>query len=266
MPVIQIGAAAAVLNDLLDRITIRTIAGIRPAAEALHEFSMSLGGLRTAACANIASKDPMVDGNGAILAAEVFGWRKPGEQWWSRPHLALTSPLTIACRYETDPFWCNKSGIYTQQANPQLAHLDLSDFLERAMTAGAIVIPIHLAYGQIGAVSFQPAATEQTDLSREFAEYGELLGLCARKFVSSYVKVMKKPHWIAADVRLSMRENECLRWAAVGKTDSEIAVILSRSCATIRFHIHNAAMKLNAVNRSQAIFKAGQLGYLGSVN
>ena len=77
---------------------------------------------------------------------------------------------------------------------------------------------------------------------------------------------MDKPQNISSDVRLSKRENECLRWAAVGKTDSEIALILSRSCATIRFHIHNAALKLNAVNRSQAVFKAGQLGYLGLIN
>ena len=56
-----------------------------------------------------------------------------------------------------------------------------------------------------------------------------------------------------------------MRWAAVGKTDQEIAMLLSRSCATVRFHIHNAAVKLDAVNRSQTVFKASQLGFLGSV-
>jgi DNA-binding CsgD family transcriptional regulator len=66
-------------------------------------------------------------------------------------------------------------------------------------------------------------------------------------------------------VRLSKREVECLRWAALGKTDQEIAMIMSRSCATVRFHIHNAAIKLDAVNRSQTVFKASQLGYLGSI-
>lgn len=71
--------------------------------------------------------------------------------------------------------------------------------------------------------------------------------------------------WIPKNCRLSKREVECLRWAAVGKTDVEIAMILGRSCATVRFHIHNAATKLEAVNRSQTVFKATQLGYLGSV-
>jgi len=249
------------LNDLLERIAIRNAAGIRAAAEELRDGVKSLTGLRVAPCANIASKAPMVDGDGHILASEVFGWCQPGERWWERPRLALTSPITLACRYECEPFWCNSVGIYTQQPNPRLLGLDLTDFFERAMTEAAIVVPIHLPYGQIGAVSFQPPVAVH-DLSAEFAEYGDLLGMLSRKFICSYVKVTDKAHWIPSDVKLSKREIECLRWAAVGKTDNEIALILARSSATIRFHIHNAATKLNAVNRSQAVFKAGQLGYL----
>ena len=254
------------LNTLLERLVIRSLDRIRPAAEALRDAAFAIANLRVAAAANIASKDPMVDEDGTILASEVFGWREPNERWWERPRLALTSPLTLACRYESEPFWCNKEGLHTQQFNPHLCALDLTDFFERAMTEVAIVVPIHLPYGQIGAVSFQPVESDRTDLTQEFAEFGDLLGLLARKFVCSYVKVMDKQQWIPSDVRMSKREIECLRWAAVGKTDSEIAIILARSCATIRFHIHNAALKLNAVNRSQAVFKAGQLGYLGSVS
>ena len=52
------------------------------------------------------------------------------------------------------------------------------------------------------------------------------------------------------------------RLAYIGKTDLEISMIMSRSRATVRFHIHNASMKLNAVNRSQTVFKAAQLGYI----
>ena len=253
------------VNDLHKRITINSLAGIRPAAEALRDAAYDMAKLRVAACANIASKDPMVDGKGNILASEVFGWREPGERWWERPRLALTSPLTLACRYESEPFWCNAKGIHTHQLNPHLASLDLGDFLERAMTEAAIVVPIHMPYGLIGAVSFQPETSQCSDLSEDFEAYGEILGMLARKFICGYTKIVSKQHWIPPDVRMSKREIECLRWAAVGKTDSEIAMIRGRSCATIRFHIHNAAQKLNAVNRSQAVFKAAQLGYLGSL-
>src|SRR5262245_26001691 len=82
------------LNSLLESIAIRSMEGIRPAAEALRDAAMSLTGLRVAPCANIASKEPMVDGDGNILASEVFGWCDPSERWWERPQLALTSPIT----------------------------------------------------------------------------------------------------------------------------------------------------------------------------
>ena len=262
----EIEKTAVPLNLMLDRVTVHSLDDLRSAALVLHETALEIGNFRTAPCSNIASKEPMTDGKGAILATEVFGWNESSERWWARPRLALTSPLTLACRYESEPFWCNKSGIHTKQYNPHLASLDLTNFSERAMTEVAIVVPIHLPYGQIGAVSFNPIGSDRTDLSEEFELYGDLLGVLARKFIRSYVRVKQAQRWISDDVRLSKREIECLRWAAVGKTDGEIATILSRSCATIRFHIHNAAQKLNAVNRSQAVFKAGQLGFLGSVN
>jgi len=252
-------------SDLLQSVTIRSRRGIHAAAEALRDAAESCGNLRVAPCANIALKDPMIDEHGNVLASHVFGWGAvEGERWWERSTLALTSPITLACRYESEPFWLNAAGLHTQQDNPHLAALDLRDFSERAMTDAAIVVPVHMPYGQLGAVNFLPI-TARTDLTREFAEYGDLLGLLARKFISSYTRVAYKQQWIPSDVQMSKREIECLRWAAVGKTDSEIALIRGRSCATIRFHIHNAAMKLNAVNRSQAIFKAAQLGYLGSL-
>jgi hypothetical protein len=66
------------LNETLERLTVRTMSDVRTAALALQAAASSLGGLRTAACANIASKDPMVDADGAILARDVFGWTEPG--------------------------------------------------------------------------------------------------------------------------------------------------------------------------------------------
>jgi len=203
---------------------------------------------------------------GLSLALDVFGWTDPGPRWWENARLALTSPLTIACRYESEPFWCNEHGIHLRQQNAHIASLDIADFCKRAMTEAAIVVPIHLPFGEIAAVSFNPKEPERTDLSAEFAQHADTLEHWARRFICSYVKVRAKHRWIASDVRLSKREVQCLRWASLGKTDEEIARILGRSCATIRFHIHNAAIKLNAVNRSQTVFKASQLGYLGLDN
>jgi LuxR family quorum sensing-dependent transcriptional regulator len=55
---------------------------------------------------------------------------------------------------------------------------------------------------------------------------------------------------------LTNREVECLRWVAQGKTDIEIAMILSISARTARFHIENAKRKLRVATRVQAVAEA----------
>lgn len=59
--------------------------------------------------------------------------------------------------------------------------------------------------------------------------------------------------------RLMPRELECLRWVALGKTDAEIAVILSISPRTARFHVENAKLKLRVATRVQAVAEALRL-------
>lgn len=235
---------------------------IRRAAEALHQLSLAAANMRAAPSHNIADKRTPVDMAGSVLARDVFGWEDQGPVWWKNTRIALESPITAACRYESDPFWVNAEGFRTRQHNGYLTAIDLTNFDHRAMTRAAIVVPIHLPFGQIGAVSFNPLDGEKTDLSAEFDLYGDYFGVLARTFIGSYVHTMGKIHQLPSKSRLSKREVECLSWAAIGKTDLEISMIMARSRATVRFHIHNASIKLDAVNRSQTVYKAAQLGYI----
>ncbi len=246
-------------------IDISSLQDIRPAAEALRDMARDLSNFRVAVSANIASKLPVTDAQGNALAQTVFGWPSSKDQWWKKPLLALSSPLIFVCRYESEPFWANARAIHTRAPNPLLSQIDLSHFRESVNAESFIVVPVHLPFGQIGAISYSPIEPGREDLSREFALYADILEYHGRRFINGYSRVTSQRPWIARNCRLSKREVECLRWAALGKTDAEIATILGRSCATVRFHIHNAATKLEAVNRSQTVFKATQLGYLGSV-
>jgi len=248
--------------DNIKAVRIGDAQSVRTAAEAFRRIVEELGDFRIAACHNIAVKEPMVDASGAILASDVFGWTV-NDRWWHSPRLALDSPLPAACRYTSEPFWCNADGIRTWQRNAFLEKIDLTNFEARAMTRAAIVVPVHLPFGQVGAVSFNSPDPEVTDLGDAFEAFGDELGVYARTFISSYVPVMCRAQRLPAASRLSKREVECLRWAAIGKTDFEISTIIERSRATVRFHIHNASLKLDAVNRSQTVFKAAQLGYIG---
>lgn len=246
------------------RILATRIAGpddIRRAGLALDGLAREYG-FRAAPTHNIAEKRTPVDSEGNLLARDVFGWEDRPDVWWRNSRLALDSPLTMACRFENEPFWANAEGIRTRQPNPSVEKINLANFADRAFTPASIVVPVHMALGQIGAVSFVPLDPDHTDLSRDYALCGEAFGICARNFIVSYVGAMARQHKPLADPTLSRHEVECLRWAAIGKTDEEICMIMARSRATVRYHLKNAAVKLNAVNRSQTVFKASQLGYL----
>jgi DNA-binding CsgD family transcriptional regulator len=249
--------------DALSAVRFADPAGIRPAAEALRDRVLALCGLRTAVSHNIAAREPMRDGDGGVLASEIFGFRDGEARWWDAPQLALSSPLTHACRVEAEPFWCNAQGFHTRIANPLLDAIDLSDFRARAMTAAALVVPIHLPFGQIGAASFLSPDPAVDDLSGAYDAAADTLAVLARAFVQSYVKVTARARPGLAAVSLTKREVECLRWAAAGKTNDEIGLILGLQRTTVRFHIRSASLKLDAVNRDQTLFKAAQLGFLG---
>jgi LuxR family transcriptional regulator, quorum-sensing system regulator CciR len=250
----------------VDSVRISGPNDVRRAAEALHKIVMDATKMRVAPAHDIADKRTPVDAEGAILARDVFGWVADDKVWWKNSRIALDSPMTSACRFESEPFWVNAKGFHTRQVNPYLDAIDINNFEARAMTHAAIVVPVHLAFGQIGAVSFNPLDRTKTDLAEDYQKFGDVLGLYARTFIASYVHAMGGLQRLPSGSRLSKREVECLRWAAIGKTDLEISMIMSRSRATVRFHIHNASVKLDAVNRSQTVFKAAQLGYISLVS
>lgn len=52
---------------------------------------------------------------------------------------------------------------------------------------------------------------------------------------------------------LSIRENEVLYWASMGKTYPEISGILDVKISTVKFHMGNAVKKLGVFNSKQAI-------------
>jgi DNA-binding CsgD family transcriptional regulator len=252
------------LLEILAKVQIDSMEDIHDAAVALQSIGNEYG-LKMAICDDISSREPLIDHDGVVLNADVFGWVEDNERWWERDSLALHSPMVRACRYENEPFWCNSEGFHCHGYNPYIQKIELKTyFQEAARFQSAILIPIHLPFGQISASSIHSLDAGQTDLSKEFELYSDFFGLLFRRFITGYVSAIRTTRRIPSDCVLSKREVECLRWAALGKTDSEVGIIISLSHATIRYHMHRAGEKLNSVNRAQTIFKAGQLGYLGA--
>jgi len=62
--------------------------------------------------------------------------------------------------------------------------------------------------------------------------------------------------------KITTREQEILRWVALGKSNFEIGAILGISPLTVKNHVQKILRKLNVVNRAQAVGKAAELRML----
>jgi DNA-binding CsgD family transcriptional regulator len=69
-------------------------------------------------------------------------------------------------------------------------------------------------------------------------------------------------HLLAQANALSDRELEVLKWIGAGKSSWEAGMILRIAERTVNFHIRNILLKLDAVNRPQAVATALKLGLL----
>ena len=249
-------------RSLLDSVTFDDARQIRPAAETLNSFIGNYS-LRLAIWHDISSPDQLMDRDGNCLNADVFGWTDEGERWWENRRLALESPLPEACRYESEPFWCDGLSFYSRWPNDHLKLIDPTSFFKKEKSyQSAILIPSHLGLGRVSASCLVPLDPRKRDLEAVFNDSVDLFAQLIRNFVRSYLAAIHNDGVIFHEKSLSRHEVCCLVWAARGKTDQEIADILHRSHATVRYHITRAGEKLNSISRSQTLAKAAQLGYL----
>jgi LuxR family quorum sensing-dependent transcriptional regulator len=71
---------------------------------------------------------------------------------------------------------------------------------------------------------------------------------------------MQKQREEVVHTPLTPREREIMQWVASGKTDDEIAEILSIGTTTVTSHVENAKQKLDTFRRTYAVVQAIRLG------
>ena len=65
-----------------------------------------------------------------------------------------------------------------------------------------------------------------------------------------------------ADLAVTPRELETLRWTMEGKTAWEVGRVLGITERTVALHVNNATHKLGCVNKHQAVLKALKMGLI----
>lgn len=211
-----------------------------------------------AAQSDLGDPQPMGDAAGVPYAESAFRWFEDVAYWRNR-RLALDSPFLNAARLISEPFFFENGVLRTWRPTALFDQIDVAEVHE---ISAAIVAPIHLPRGRLGAVVW--AAVDPIDVSQVFEAHAERFHSAALRLVSAHAEACGRPRSSAGSIQLTRREVQCLRWAAAGKTDPEIAIILSLSNSTVRFHLRNASAKMGVTGRAQSVQVAAGLGFVGA--
>lgn len=185
----------------------------------------------------------------------AMGWPTECIQSWVSKGLNHFCPVAQKCGRTTDSFvWeCDPKGLEwrkTKLTQEQGAVLDFySDYFD-----GAVTVPVHRPGGKSGYVSW--CVRDRSKLLQHHHDTYSATYLISHAFIRHIDQLETGRRAAITGTNpnsLSKREIECLGWAACGKTEEEIGLIIQRSHETARFHLRNAVQKLNASNRTHAV-------------
>ena len=214
---------------------------------------------------DLSSPDPMRDSDGNPLAESVFTWAVPGVRYWEDRAFALRSTFCRTMRAFAEPFYVRAGHVSSWRPSVALDVANENGPIESPGVASAIVAPTYLTHGLIGAVVWATPDPE-LDVDSVFLRHANDLHALALRFIATYHESRVTSAAEEPAARLTRREVQCLKWAAAGKTDADIAQIVRIAVPTVRFHITNAWRKLHVVGRSQAVHRAAELGYIGGAS
>jgi DNA-binding CsgD family transcriptional regulator len=163
----------------------------------------------------------------------------------------LRDPVVLHMRDNMRPFsWGDV------RASRELSRVERS-IIDEAREFGALdglTIPIVTATGSLSVVS---PCGRNPDLSPRARSAMEMIAVIGEQALKRAIVAGNRTE---IDVSLTNREREIFQYIAWGKTDPEIAEILSISPHTVAKHIENAKQKLGAVRRFPAVILALRRG------
>jgi DNA-binding CsgD family transcriptional regulator len=230
--VISIGAAAARLTD--------TILGSdhHELAETLQEIASEIG------VSHIAylrlSPDNSTD---ACSLISVVTYSRLWQQRYFLKKYLTHDPVISYGRTTDQPFdWT------TLPTDDPTTKAFLIDASNHGVGRNALSVPFHGRRGVFSVVSFTSDLSKDEWEAYKAANVKNLKLLAVLIDSASHIN-FKLP---AIQVHLSNREEQCLLWAARGKTYQEIAMILGLAFGTVKTHLDTARHKLQCMNLTQA--------------
>jgi DNA-binding CsgD family transcriptional regulator len=172
-------------------------------------------------------------------------WPKDWIEFYEKNQFVEHDLLPVEARRRVSSFWFNEV----------IAHLKLTEKQKQLYDAGVaygwadvFAVPIHGPSDMQGLVTM---VTRQT-LTLSASECS-VLEMMARVVWERCRTSEGFGMFDPGRVKLSPREIECLQWAAAGKSDADIAVLVGIKPATAHFHIEQAKKRLGVKTRVEAV-------------
>lgn len=166
-------------------------------------------------------------------------------------------PVVTVARQSRLPFFWNNGGFIQPYRKAQ------QKVFHEAGTYGintGYSIPISGRNGDCGL--FSVAAHHERVLLDAMGPSGHLVYLLGLQLHDHLLSLTAQTPAGSADINLTARELECLKWAAEGMTTEQIADRVMISSATVNYHFNKIVAKLDASNRHHAAIKAVRLGLI----
>lgn len=196
----------------------------------------------------------------AFLRAE--GWSDEVMSLWWHRSVMLKTPLYIRCRTGAMPF---VTAVSEKLPSRPTEIRQISGAMAAMGIRSLLTTPIHLPRGLVAMVTWGGGQTKGEARATLEQARPHLLAagyLFMRSFLTSGVALSSTEEELA---RLTPREWECLRLTAQGNREEQVATTLGLGSTTVRYHLDNVVRKLGAVNRTNAVALAAQLGLLGPI-
>jgi LuxR family transcriptional regulator, quorum-sensing system regulator BjaR1 len=176
----------------------------------------------------------------------LSGWPDEWYQRYTELGYVHLDPVARHCFSTTLPFdWSDAPYDAASDLPAKRVMTEARDF---GMAQG-LCVPIHMEGGMQGVVSLVGPTDHLDDKARLELH---MLALYAH----GQLRFLHAGKGLASRRAITAREAEVLRWAAMGKTASEIAAVTGLSERTVNQHCENAQRRLGTNNRVHTVVEA----------
>ena len=197
-----------------------------------------------------------VDVRQSSAAIRMHNYPPGWAEWFDSHGLGGTDPVHRASNITSVGFpWSDlPEMIVLTEADRRILELAQQEGLGEGYT-----VPAHVPGEAHGSCSFACRPGEY------FTEQQQSLLQLVGAFAFEAARRMRRNRFFRRQVKLTDRQRECVLWAACGKTDSEIALILGISPETVIEHLRHARERYGVNNRTLLAIHAlfdGTIGFL----